>query len=130
MTIKYFDKAISLNKISHTFGFKWKDIDQILEKIDSEMLEVKEAFLSKEGEHRVTEEMGDLMFAVVSLSYFVKIDPEQAFIYGINKYEKRFKTVLKILEEKNISLDDNHSSELLYKVWEEAKLRTGAAGED
>lgn len=133
MKVNWIDKAITLNKSSNTVGFTWKNVDQIFDKVHSEVLEVREALLQQEGENRIIEEIGDLMFSVISLACFLKIDPHQALIDGITKYEKRFKALLKIFEEKDITFGADLSTEFLLKVWEEAKARTsenGAAGED
>lgn len=133
MAINLFDHVISLNKASDKVGFIWENVDQIFEKIHSEYLEVKEALLQEEGPFHLTEEIGDLLFSVISLDYFLKIDPKQAFKVGINKYEQRFNVVLKILEEKDIASANNLSTEFLLEIWKEAKKRInkyGAAGED
>ncbi|MBN9412993.1 MAG: hypothetical protein J0H12_03600 [Candidatus Paracaedimonas acanthamoebae] len=133
MEVDWLTKAIFLNKISDEVGFAWEDVDQIFDKIHYEFLEVKEAFLQQEGQDRITEEIGDLMFSVISLACFLKIDPERAFTYGITKYEKRFDVVLKIFKEKEITLGNKFPLEFLLEVWKEAKARVdeyGAAGED
>ncbi|MBN9343447.1 MAG: hypothetical protein J0H87_03580 [Holosporales bacterium] len=133
MEINWLDKAIFLNKTSDKVGFTWKNVEQIYDKIHSEIQEVKEALLQQERHHRVAEEIGDLMFSVIALACFLKVDPEQAFTGGITKYEKRFRFVLKIFEEKGISLGNDLSTKFLLEVWEEAKARaikSGAAGED
>jgi tetrapyrrole methylase family protein / MazG family protein len=79
-----------------TTGFKWKTKEAILKKVDEELAEVRGAIRSKNRKH-VEEEIGDLIFTLVALAYFLKIDPENALQNTNEKFIRRFKKIEKRL---------------------------------
>lgn len=79
-----------------TTGFKWKTKEAILKKVAEELAEVKGALRSG-NKKQIKEEIGDLIFTLVGLSYFLKIDPENAVQKTNDKFIKRFKRVEKDL---------------------------------
>ncbi|WP_127587146.1 nucleoside triphosphate pyrophosphohydrolase [Paenibacillus koleovorans] len=78
-------KAYKLQKKAAQVGFDWDKIDDVYAKIEEELRELKEA--SDEGREG---ELGDLLFAVVNLSRFLKIDPEEALATTNRKFVDRF----------------------------------------
>jgi tetrapyrrole methylase family protein / MazG family protein len=77
-----------------TTGFKWKTKEAILKKVAEELSEVKGALREKNKKH-IEEEIGDLIFTLVALSYFLRIDPENALQKTSDKFIRRFKLVEK-----------------------------------
>jgi tetrapyrrole methylase family protein / MazG family protein len=77
-----------------TTGFKWKTKEAILKKVAEELEEVKGALRKKNKKH-IEEEIGDLIFTLVALSYFLRIDPENAVQKTNDKFIRRFKMVEK-----------------------------------
>jgi len=77
-----------------TTGFKWKTKEAILKKVAEELAEVKGALREKNKKH-IEEEIGDLIFTLVALSYFLKVDPENALQKTSDKFIRRFKRVEK-----------------------------------
>lgn len=70
-------------------GFDWQNAEQVLEKLDEELRELADARTS--GSHDEREgEIGDLLFVLVNLARFLKIDPEQALRKTNAKFRKRF----------------------------------------
>jgi tetrapyrrole methylase family protein/MazG family protein len=65
-----------------------------MKKVAEEFAEVKGALRSKNKKH-IEEEIGDLMFTLVALSYFLRIDPENAVQKTNDKFIRRFKRVEK-----------------------------------
>lgn len=106
-------KAQKVQKKAAKVGFDWSEIEPVWDKVEEELKELKEAqdYDSKE------EELGDLLFAIVNLARFLKIDPEVALTKTINKFQKRFRYI------------ENHSGRPLEEMtleemdvfWEEAK---------
>ena len=70
-------------------GFDWKKLDPIMNKIDEEILELKEAIELKKSEN-IKEEIGDVLFSVVNLSRFLDINAEDSLRMTILKFENRF----------------------------------------
>lgn len=74
-------------------GFDWDTIEQVKEKVREEWKELWESVENAEGETRIEEEMGDLMFALVNLARFLHIQPEEALRKANQKFARRFKEV-------------------------------------
>ncbi|MBN1826950.1 MAG: nucleoside triphosphate pyrophosphohydrolase [Candidatus Eisenbacteria bacterium] len=108
-------RARRVQQKAANIGFDWKETAPIVEKIDEEVREVKEA-LAEEDADRVEEEIGDLLFTVVNLARRMEIDPEAALIRTIDKFRERFQKI-----EKRIDPDDPPPLEVLDKYWEESK---------
>lgn len=100
-------------------GFDWDDIAPVIEKCREEWRELFAAVEEKEAEH-IEEEIGDLLFAIVNLSRFLKVNGELALLAANRKFKRRFHFV----EEKVESLGgdwNNFSLNELDKFWNEAK---------
>ncbi len=101
-------------------GFDWDDVKDVLLKVREEVNELEEAHHMGEAAH-VEEELGDLLFAVVNVSRFLKVQPELALTATVKKFIRRFEYVeTKALEQgkqlKEMSLKDMDA------LWDEAKL--------
>ena len=73
-------------------GFDWKEAGGVLEKIEEELEEFREAVRSGEGK-RMEEELGDLLFSIVNLSRFVNINPEEALRRTTDRFIRRFRYI-------------------------------------
>lgn len=82
--------AQKISKKAVKCGFEWPDEESLMECIYSEFKEFKEASDEKDKVH-MEEEMGDLLFAVVNLARWNKIDAEQALINANQKFMMRFR---------------------------------------
>ncbi len=82
---------------AQTTGFKWKTNAGVLAKVDEELLELKAALKTGKKKH-AEEEIGDLIFTLISLAYNNKINPEDALQMANNKFIKRFKKIEKHLK--------------------------------
>jgi len=60
-------------------GFDWKDIDSVFEKVYEEINELRDVYKSKDVE-RINDELGDVLFSIVNLSRFLKVQPELALM--------------------------------------------------
>ena len=110
---------IGTNKIASTvdnFGFKWKDGDQILEKLQEEIQEFQDAIIKKDWGN-INEEFGDILFTVINLSYFFKINHQDSLRSANKKFLKRFS----IIEEHVGGKINEYSIKELNKFWEIAK---------
>ena len=110
------EQTKEIQKILKKHKFEWTDEQPIFEKVLEELDEVKKAdnFDDKEAE------IGDLLFSVINLARFNKIDPSIALYRTNEKIKKRFSKALKIAEENNISIE-NQNLEQLDKLWEASK---------
>ena len=70
-------------------GFDWDNVDQVFDKMREELDELDAA--RKSGEQEAVEgEIGDLLFVVINIARFLKVDPEQALRKTNNKFRRRF----------------------------------------
>lgn len=73
-------------------GFDWKEVREVVAKVEEELAEVKAA-LARGDARRVREEIGDLLFAVVNLSRFQGLNAEEALNLTVDKFVRRFQAV-------------------------------------
>jgi tetrapyrrole methylase family protein/MazG family protein len=112
--------AREVQKKAAKYGFDWERQEQIVDKIDEEVAELKEA-IQKGDEVHIDEEIGDLLFTVVNLSRFRKRNnAEDLLNAGIKKFRSRFNYIEENLEEKNIKFEDA-SIELMEELWHQSK---------
>ena len=105
-------------KASHA-GFDWEGIDEVWEKLDEEINELR--FAQKENDiNKIREEIGDLLFTVINLSRFFGISAENALRGSNNKFIKRFQLLEKIIFDMNKNINDFSPNEL-DEIWKEAK---------
>ena len=100
-------------------GFDWDDVAPVFEKCREEWRELREAVGQKDAAH-IEEELGDLLFAVVNLSRFLKVNAELALLAANRKFKRRFRKVEERVEAaggdwKKFTLQE------LDKFWEDAK---------
>ena len=108
---------ISAQKISKRAvktGFEWPDEKSLINCIKSEFKEFQDA---KPNQDNMEDEMGDILFAVVNLARWNKIDAEQALLRANRKFEKRFRK----MEELATKPLEEYSFEEFDTLWKQAK---------
>jgi MazG family protein len=73
-------------------GFEWATPVQVLDKVDEELAEVRDALDAGDREH-VAEEIGDLLFAIANLSRKLDLDPEALLRAATRKFADRFRAM-------------------------------------
>ena len=112
-------KAFRVGEKAAAVGFDWEKREDVWAKVKEELCEVDAEIEAKDKEH-LTDEMGDLFFALINACRLYGIDPEGAlertnkkFIQRFNHLEKRVAEQGKMVNE--VSLDE------LENYWQEAK---------
>ena len=100
-------------------GFDWENADQVLEKLDEELNEFAAARRSASAAE-LEDELGDLLFVLVNLARFVKVDPEQALRRANAKFRRRFGYLEEKLAERGKRPADSTLAEM-EALWQEAK---------
>lgn len=100
-------------------GFDWENAGQVLEKLDEELAEFEEARRRGRREE-LEDELGDLLFVLVNLARFVKVDPEQALRKTNAKFRERFGYIERRLRETGRSLAETPIEEMEV-LWQESK---------
>jgi MazG family protein len=112
-------RASKLQKKAAKVGFDWPHENGVLAKIREELLELETAVDAQDLEG-VTEEMGDLLFSVVNLARFRKIDPELLMTAANHKFEMRFGEMERRLKASGLTLEAANASQM-EDAWEAAK---------
>lgn len=105
-------------KASHV-GFDWKDASGPQGKVQEELLELDEAIATGD-QAKIEDEMGDVLFSLVNLCRFLKVDAESSLRGSINKFSGRFKAVECEVAKRNLNMKDL-SLEELDLIWDVVK---------
>jgi len=144
-------RAMRLQNRASEVGFDWENVQGTLDKVGEELGELtallpltgaggpaREGMAAGRTDNRGTEEpnfgkgrqreeIGDLLFALVNLSRWLKIDPEQALQQANAKFEQRFHLMEQAAGEREVTLDSLDPAGL-DKLWEEAKVKINQQG--
>lgn len=108
--------AQKISKKAVKCGFEWPNKQSLIECIQSEFKEFEEAVIENDKTH-MEDEMGDILFAVVNLARWHKIDAEQALINANNKFMQRFRK----MEELATKPLEEYTFEEYDRLWKSAK---------
>lgn len=100
-------------------GFDFKYAECAMDKVSEELNEVKDVYKGN-NRARISEEVGDLLFAGVNVSRLLDIDPEFALHYTIDKFIKRFEFVEKSVQKEGLKLEEMKPEEIDF-LWEKSK---------
>jgi MazG family protein len=112
-------EATQLTTRAAGVGFDWQNADQVLEKLNEELAELAEA-RARAAPEELENELGDLLFVLVNLARFLKLDPEQALRQTNRKFRERFGYLEQRLLAQGRSLAEA-SIEEMEALWQEAK---------
>ena len=96
---------------SKQVGFEWDTTAQVQAKVMEELAELNEAMEENNQDH-IEEEFGDVLFSLVNLARFLKVDPELALERTNRKFIDRFNKMEIIAEENEKSLLDMNLVEM------------------
>src|SRR5580698_8684645 len=100
-------EAQQISSKAAAVGFDWENPEQVLEKLDEELEELQRARAGA-SHAEIENEIGDLLFVLVNLARFMKVDPEQA-LRGTNaKFRRRFGYIESKLAEAGKTLADSN----------------------
>jgi MazG family protein len=104
-------------------NFDWPDVASVLEKLDEEVEELKQAVASETPTHRdMADEVGDLLLVAVNVARLLGIDPESALKSSNRKFRRRFRYIEDRLREQGSKPADSNESEM-DALWNEAKKK-------
>jgi MazG family protein len=121
-------EAHQLSTKAARVGFDWKSVDDIFDKLQEEIEELRDAIkdhsaLKDEANHaRVREEIGDLLFAATNIARHMQVEPEAALKLTNRKFRRRFEYIENALHERKRAFDETSIDEL-EELWQEAKRR-------
>ncbi len=117
-------KAYRMQEKTAKVGFEWENTEQVWEKVQEEIDELKEAMTMTHEKRE--EEFGDVLFSLINYARFIKVDPETALEKINIKFKRRFEYIEKHAPK---SLDDMTLAEM-DTLWNEAKLKLKLTTDD
>ena len=112
-------RSQKLQKKAAKQGFDWDEINSVLDKLDEEVAEFKNAVQSGKKKD-MKEELGDIFFVLVNIAKFNKIDAEEALRATNNKFIKRFQHIEAEVSKRGKTLKETPLEEL-EQYWQDAK---------
>ena len=109
-------RSQKIQKRAGKVGFEWPDIEGVYDKLDEEIGELKAAVSDAEKQ----DELGDVLFSVVNLARWHKVDAETALREANLKFNGRFRQVEQLAAERAIDLSEL-DIDALEALWQEAK---------
>jgi MazG family protein len=112
-------KAMRLQEKARQVGFEWDNKDQVWDKVEEEMAELKEA-ISLGDAGKTEEEFGDLVFSLVNYARFLQVDAENALEKTNKKFIRRFTQMEQVAASQNRMLGDMNLTEM-DAIWNSIK---------
>ena len=120
-------RAYQVQARASRVGFDWSEKLQVLDKLDEEWAELREAMTApvegsptSDQQSAIEAELGDVLFTVVNLSRFLKVNPEEALRKTINRFTDRFHFIEGAANTSGRSLHQLTLTEM-DQLWDEAK---------
>ena len=113
-------KAYRIQEKARGVGFDWEKPEQVWEKVEEELAELKYEVDQSAEKNKIEGELGDLLFALVNYARFINVNPEDALERTNKKFIYRFQHLESKAEELGRSLQDMSLAEMDV-FWEEAK---------
>lgn len=119
--------AYRLQERAAGVGFDWPDVRGPIEKVREELAETEAELASGTIDaERVTDEVGDLLFAVVNLARKAGVQPTVALGRANRKFRTRFEAVEQLAEARGIEVS-TAGLEALDELWDEVKATAADA---
>jgi nucleoside triphosphate diphosphatase len=116
-------RAFKIGKRAGEVGFDWERSDDVVEKIEEEVAELREALTEAPPDPgRAEEEMGDLLFAITNLARKLGIEPEAALRKANDKFTRRFEAMEQAISASGRTMGEM-SLEELEREWAMVKSK-------
>jgi XTP/dITP diphosphohydrolase len=112
-------KATRIQEKARGAGFDWEETKQVWEKMEEELAELKTEILADDAK-KMESEFGDLLFSMINVARFLKIDPESALERTNKKFITRFQ-FMEVLAKKESKAISDYSLSELEEFWQAAK---------
>jgi tetrapyrrole methylase family protein/MazG family protein len=112
-------KASRLTEKASRVGFDWRRTEDVLEKLDEELAEFREAVASGDAV-RMQDELGDILFTIANVARKAELNPEEALQSTNRKFTSRFAWMEQHVRERGQNLDQLTLEEM-DRLWDEAK---------
>jgi tetrapyrrole methylase family protein/MazG family protein len=114
-------RALEVSKRVVKVGFEWPSVDQVLDKVEEELGELRQEIAVQDAD-RMADELGDLLFTLVNVARQLKIDPEDALRRMTGRFAGRFRHIEAYAQSSGRSLDSLPLEEM-EALWQQAKAK-------
>ncbi len=111
-------KAYRMQEKTKQVGFEWETTEQVWAKVEEEIGELQENLRTRAPQHKVEEEFGDVLFALVNYARFIGVDPETA----LERVNRKFKSRFEYIETNAPRPLQDMSLDEMDGLWKEAKM--------
>jgi ATP diphosphatase len=116
-------RAQKVQKRAAQVNFDWAGTSEVLNKLEEELGELRDAMASQKPDE-IHEEMGDVLFTCVNLARHLELDAEASLRHATSKFERRFRVMEAAVEEDGGNLPAL-SEEQFDRLWRKAKESSG-----
>jgi XTP/dITP diphosphohydrolase len=113
-------KATRIQDKAKAVGFDWENKNQVWEKVEEELHELKAEIDSNEAHEKIESEFGDLMFSLINYARFIGVNPEDALEKTNKKFIKRFQYLESEAKKEGKDLSEMTLAEM-DEYWNRAK---------
>jgi tetrapyrrole methylase family protein / MazG family protein len=114
-------EGFQLTRKAAGIGFDWDHIDGIFDKLHEETNELQRV-LERNHRSKIEDEVGDILFVIVNLARFLKVDPEIAMKKASAKFSRRFREMERIARRQGTTLAEIPRAKM-ESLWDKAKRR-------
>jgi len=119
-------RAYRIQQKVSRIGFDWEKIEDVINKIDEEVDELKKAVADNDRD-AIVDESGDILFSIVNALRFISVNPEEALTGAIQKFISRFRHVEKAADAMGRDMDEMSIIEL-EELWQDSKTALSQDG--
>ncbi len=112
-------KAYRMQEKTALVGFEWENKEQVWEKVEEEIAELKETIDENMSQSRREDEFGDVLFSLINYARFIGVDPETA----LDRTNKKFKSRFEYIEVKAPKSLTDMTLDEMDQLWNEAKKK-------
>jgi len=113
-------QALRISERAVAVGFEWEDVGGVLDKVDEEIQELKDAIADGEAKERLEDELGDILFTLVNVGRKLSISPHDSLMRTMKKFRRRFGEIEKRLRNDGVELE-SAGFEKLEELWQAVK---------
>jgi ATP diphosphatase len=116
-------RAISLQQEAAEYGFDWPELSLVIDKLDEEVIELKQAIESGDLTH-VSDELGDVLFVCLNIARHLKIEAEMSLRHTNQKFIRRFDYVKRQMQSSDINMSQQ-ALDQMEAFWQQSKSVVG-----
>jgi ATP diphosphatase len=116
-------RAVSLQQEAAEYGFDWPELSLVIDKLDEEIIELKQAIESGDLTH-VSDELGDVLFVCLNIARHLKIEAEMSLRHTNQKFIRRFDYVKQQMQSSDINMSQQ-ALDQMEAFWQQSKSVVG-----